>query len=58
MADPNQTPQRGDWQCPCSGCGKARKLALKQVQEILSDKDLMWGWHKAHEFIKQELGKK
>lgn len=35
MADPNQTPQRGDWICPCTGCGKARAKAFKQILEIL-----------------------
>lgn len=23
MADPNQTPSRGEWVCPCSGCQKS-----------------------------------
>lgn len=23
MADPNQTPKRGKWACPCGGCQKA-----------------------------------
>ena len=31
MADPNQTPQRGDWKCPCSGCKKAAKQVIDQV---------------------------
>lgn len=35
MADPNQTPQRGDWVCPCTGCQKARKKAFKEIIEIL-----------------------
>lgn len=35
MADPNQTPTRGDWICPCNGCKKARKRAFKEVAEIL-----------------------
>ena len=58
MADPNQTPERGDWSCPCNGCKKARKLALKQVQEILDEKDIVFSWWQAHMFIKEELGKK
>jgi hypothetical protein len=35
MADPTQTPQRGNWVCPCSGCGKARKQAFEEVLSIL-----------------------
>ena len=35
MADPNQTPERGDWVCPCNGCKKARKKAFKEVIDIL-----------------------
>lgn len=35
MADPNQTQQRGDWVCPCTGCIKARKKAFKDVLQIL-----------------------
>lgn len=37
MADPNQTPQRGNWVCPCSGCQKARKQAFMEVLEILDN---------------------
>lgn len=35
MADPNQTPARGDWICPCTGCAKARRKAFNEVLEIL-----------------------
>lgn len=35
MVDPNQTPKRGDWVCPCNGCKKARKRALQDVLEVL-----------------------
>lgn len=31
MADPNQTPARGDWACPCSGCSKAVAFERKQL---------------------------
>lgn len=31
MADPNQTPQRGDWKCPCNGCKKAAKQVIDQI---------------------------
>lgn len=58
MADPAQTPKRGDWACPCQGCRLSRKLALNQVLEILDDRDMLYGWHKAITFIKEELAKK
>lgn len=58
MADPNQTPKREYTPCPCNGCTKARKFALQQVQNLLMDKDIVWGWHKASRFISEELGKK
>jgi hypothetical protein len=38
MADPNQTPSRGDWKCPCEGCKKAvafeRKSLLEEIDRI------------------------
>lgn len=37
MADPNQTPQRGDWACPCSGCAKAVKFERKQLVSIIQE---------------------
>lgn len=58
MADPNQTPERGDWKCPCNGCKKARNLVLREIQEILDDSDIPFAWHKAQEFIRKELKKK
>ena len=33
MTDPNQTPARGDWACPCSGCQKAVAWEIKQLIE-------------------------
>lgn len=36
MADPNQTPSRGEWACPCTGCQKAVKWERKQLVELLS----------------------
>lgn len=36
MADPNQTPNRGDWACPCNGCQKAVAWERKQLIDILS----------------------
>lgn len=58
MADPGQTPKRGEWVCPCNGCKMSRKLALKQVQDILNKPDIMHSWHEAQEFIREELKKK
>ena len=38
MADPNQTPSRGDWACPCSGCQKAvaweRKQLIEEIKQL------------------------
>jgi hypothetical protein len=34
MADPNQTPARGDWACPCNGCAKAVAFERKQLIEL------------------------
>lgn len=38
MADPNQTPSRGDWVCPCNGCQKSvmaeRKQLIQLIQQI------------------------
>lgn len=37
MADPNQTPARGDWKCPCNGCAKAvsqeRKSLIQEIEQ-------------------------
>jgi hypothetical protein len=40
VADPNQTPARGDWACPCSGCAKAVAFERKQLRELLIDHDI------------------
>jgi len=37
MTDPNQTPARGDWACPCSGCQKAVAWERKQLIELISE---------------------
>ncbi len=37
MADPTQTPARGDWACPCSGCQKAVAWERKQLIELISE---------------------
>jgi hypothetical protein len=34
VADPNQTPARGEWACPCSGCAKAVAYERKQLIEL------------------------
>ncbi len=38
MADPTQTPARGDWACPCSGCQKAvaweRKQLIEEIKQL------------------------
>jgi len=38
VADPLQTPQRGDWVCPCNGCSKAvaweRKQLITEINKI------------------------
>jgi hypothetical protein len=36
MADPNQTPQRGEWACPCAGCQKAVAWERKQLIELIN----------------------
>ncbi len=36
MTDPNQTPARGDWACPCSGCQKAVAWERKQLIELIT----------------------
>lgn len=37
MADPNQTPSRGDWVCPCEGCKKAVASERKQLITLLEE---------------------
>lgn len=37
MADPNQTPQRGEWACPCAGCTKAVLWERKQLIQIIDE---------------------
>lgn len=34
MADPNQTPSRPEWACPCSGCAKAVAFERKQLIKL------------------------
>ena len=35
MADPNQTPARGSWVCPCSGCSKAVAFERENLVELI-----------------------
>jgi len=37
VADPNQTPQRGNWVCPCNGCKKAAKQEFDRVVNIVQE---------------------
>jgi hypothetical protein len=55
MADPNQTPARGNWVCPCGGCKKARKQAFAEVIDILdSSPDVLWNTHALRQYIKEQ----
>ena len=55
MADPNQTPQQGDWVCPCTGCTKSRKKALRQVFTIINATgDINYNMHELREFLRGE----
>lgn len=40
MADPNQTSERPEWACPCSGCSKAVAYERKQLLHLLIDHDI------------------
>lgn len=37
MADPNQTPARGNWVCPCNGCKKAAKQERESCEAEIED---------------------
>jgi hypothetical protein len=37
VADPNQTPTRGDWACPCAGCAKAVAFERKQLLQLINE---------------------
>lgn len=34
MADPNQTSERGEWLCPCSGCQKSIAAERNQLIKL------------------------
>lgn len=38
MADPQQTPERPEWACPCSGCQKAVSYERKQLIKLLEER--------------------
>lgn len=42
MADPNQTPARGEWICPCSGCQKSVKEERRQLIEMIENHKLAY----------------
>jgi len=54
MADPTQTPARGDWACPCSGCQKAVAWERKQLIELFESTG---GLDKAIELITERMPK-
>lgn len=37
MADPNQTNERGEWLCPCSGCQKSIAAERKQLIQLFEE---------------------
>lgn len=37
MADPNQTSERGEWLCPCSGCQKSIAAERNQLIDAILD---------------------
>lgn len=39
MADPNQTPARGDWICPCNGCKKSAKQERDRIISLIESMD-------------------
>lgn len=61
MADPTQTPARGDWACPCSGCQKAvaweRKQLIALIEEMKVDaySDILY--NEIIELIKERMPK-
>jgi hypothetical protein len=68
MADPNQTPERMNWKCPCNGCKKAQKVVIDQIIEeyksclniVESDEKLYcytWWKHDDCERIRELLSK-
>lgn len=52
MADPNQTPSRGDWLCPCSGCQKSIAAERKQLVELIENHRLEYLKYRGSSFDK------
>lgn len=61
MADPNQTPSRGDWACPCSGCQKAvtweRKQLIALIEELKVDAYSDLPYNQIIELIQERMPK-
>lgn len=61
MADPNQTPARGDWACPCSGCQKAvaweRKQLIALIEELKVNAYSEFPYDEIIELIKERMPK-
>ena len=59
MADPNQTPERGNWVCPCTGCQKARKQAFEEILDMIYKDNDTWynAWMVKQKYL-EEFGKK
>jgi hypothetical protein len=62
MADPNQTPQRGEWACPCAGCTKAvaweRKQLIQIIEQLKIDAFSEYPYDSIIEIIKERMAKK
>jgi hypothetical protein len=52
MTDPNQTPARGDWACPCSGCSKAVAWERKQLIQLIEEHKLEYLKYRGSSFDK------
>ena len=50
VADPNQTPSRGDWVCPCSGCSKAVAQERKSLIQILENTEVEYQKYRGSSF--------
>jgi hypothetical protein len=40
VADPNQTPKRNNWACPCNGCKKAAKQEQDRIIGLIESIDV------------------
>jgi hypothetical protein len=61
MADPNQTPSRGDWACPCNGCAKAvafeRKQLISEIEKLKVKAYSEFAYDEVIELIKGRMPK-